>query len=54
MKKQRWRFTKITERSFCTGCGKRLDLRDSYQRRYGFHNMFCGYDTYGLSVRDFY
>lgn len=54
MKKQRWRFTKVTERSFCTGCYKLLDLRDPYQRRFRFHNVSCGYTTFGLSWRDFY
>jgi hypothetical protein len=52
MKKQRWRFTK--EYHYCSGCDKRLDMKDTYMRRYGFCDMYCGYTTYGLSWRDFY
>jgi hypothetical protein len=51
MKKQRWRWTKHVHH--CSGCDDRLDTRDSYSMRYGFCSVSCGYETYGLSWRDF-
>jgi len=59
MRKQRWRFTKYSPRDLeflleCSGCGDKLDRRDSYSRRYGFCSVGCGMTTYGLSWSDFY
>jgi hypothetical protein len=54
MKKQRWRFTKGSPRDwYCSGCGTKLDPKDRYAQRYGFCDVYCGYETFGLSVSDF-
>lgn len=51
MKKQRWRWTKKVRK--CSGCYRRLDTRDKYAMTFGFCDVNCGMDTFGLDWSDF-
>ena len=37
----------------CQNCGKNLEYLCDYQWNYGFCDMYCGMELYGMSWRDF-
>ena len=37
----------------CQNCGKHLEYMCDYQWNYGFCDMYCGMELYGMSWRDF-